>query len=216
VILLRVAILTWEFPPRIVGNLAFYVDKLAAKLVDKKVDVYVVTFHEGWTGFEQRIDGVKVYRVSNPVKTHINILTWDLTLMVEFMRAFSDIYYSVGGEVDLIDAHEWLCVPAATALKKAFSTPFLYTIHSLEDHRSHYSNEPLNISIKNLEILGSVDADRILVKSEWMRGEVNKLHGAPTEKIDVVPLTSSKWIEEVIKTYEATIESFKAGLQIDK
>lgn len=213
---MRVVILTWEFPPRIVGDLAFYVDKLAPKLVDKKVDVYVVTFYEGKAGLEQRIDGVKVYRVANPVKTHIGILTWDLTLMAEFMRAFSDIYYSVGGEVDLIDAHEWLCVPAAVALKRAFETPFLYTIHSLEDHRSSFSNESLNISIKNLESLGSTEADRILVKSEWMRGEVNKLHGVPTEKIDVVSPASSKWVEEVIKTYKVTVESFKAGLQIGK
>lgn len=181
--------------------------------MDKRADVYVVTFHEGWTGFEERLDGVKVYRVANQIKTHIGILTWDLTLMVEFIRAFSDIYYSVGGKVDLIDAHEWLCVPAATALKKAFNIPFLFTAHSLEDHRSHHADEPLNASIKNLEGLGSIDADRILVESEWMRREINKIHGVPTAKIGVVSPNSPKWIEEIIKTYKTTIDSFKADLQ---
>ena len=39
---MRVIMLTWEFPPRVVGQLAYYVNALAAELVKKNVDVFVV------------------------------------------------------------------------------------------------------------------------------------------------------------------------------
>lgn len=204
-------LLSWEFPPRIVGDIAVYVDRLASTLTNNGIDVYVVTFHENRTGLERRIDGVKVYRVASQVKTHTNVLTWDLSLMVEFIRAFSDIYYSVGGKVNLIDAHEWLCVPAATALRKAFNIPFTFTVHSLEDHRSSNANEPLNASIKHLEGLGIRDSDRILVESEWMSSEVTRIHGNPLGKIDVIHTTSPKWTEDVNRIYTAIVDSLEDG-----
>ncbi|UCH02478.1 MAG: glycosyltransferase family 4 protein [Candidatus Bathyarchaeota archaeon] len=206
---MRILILSWEFPPRIIGDLAQYVDRLAVSLVKKDVDVYIVTFHNDWTGFENRSDGVKIYRVSNQVKSHVSILTWDLTLVPEFIRAASDIYYWVQGEVDLIDAHEWLCIDAATSLRKAFNLPFIYTIHSLEDHRSFYRNDPLNISIKHLEKLGSIESDRVLVSSNWMKLEVRRLHGIPKDKIAVSSMMTTGWTSDVIKNYKMTIEAFK-------
>jgi glycosyltransferase involved in cell wall biosynthesis len=214
VIFLRVVIFSWEFPPRAVGELAFYVDKLASNLARKGVDVYVVTFYDGRTGIEERLDGVKIYRVTNPIKSHISIVTWDLSLMVEFMRAFSEIYYSVNGKIDLIDSQEWLCVSAATALKNAFNIPFLYTLHSLEDHRSFYSDEQLNISIKHLERLGSFEADRVLVVSDWMKNELDRLYGVPNDKIDVVPSNSQQWITDVVNSYKMTIKLSKGGSKI--
>jgi 1,4-alpha-glucan branching enzyme len=204
---LRIIILTWEFPPRIIGDIAPYVNRLAVELVKKAFDVYVVTFHDSWTGFHQGIDGVKAYRVTNPVKTHINIVTWDLTLTTELERAASDIYYSVKGDIDLIDANEWSCVVAATVLKKSFNIPFIYTIHSLEDHRSHGANFPLNIAIKSLEWLGCYESNRILVKTDWMKKEVERIYNVPLEKIDVVNPYSPNWIAEIIKVYENAVQS---------
>ncbi len=207
---LRIIILSWEFPPRIIGKLGHYVDRLAANLVKKGLDVYVVTFHKDRASFENRSDGVKISRISNSIKSHVSIFTWDLTLGPELIRAASDIFYSVHGEVDLIDAHEWLCVDAATSLKTAFNLPFIYTIHSLEDHRSFKGNDPLNISIKHLENLGSIEADRVLVSSDWMKQEVSSLHRIPNEKIAVIPTTTTEWIRDVIKNYKKTIDAFKS------
>jgi len=203
VVFLRIIILTWEFPPRIVGELGVYVDKLVRALAARGVDVYVVTFQEGGDSSIQEFEEIKICRVANPIETHVNILTWGLTLMTEFERVSSNIYYLVKKEVDLIDAYEWTCVSAAVLLKKAFNLPFVYTIHSLEEHRS-FASEPLNIAIRNLEHLGIVEAERILVKSDWMRSEIGKLHGGFEEKVEVVSPDSPSWIREVIRIYEKT------------
>jgi 1,4-alpha-glucan branching enzyme len=199
---LKILILTWEFPPRIVGELGIFVNKLVNALKTRKVDVYVVTFQDDSDGSIQELNGIKLCRVSNPVKTHLNILTWDLTLMTEFERVSSNIYYATCKKIDVIDAQEWICIPAAIMLKKAFDLPIIFTIHSLEEHRSNFANEPLNISIKNIEHLGIIEADKILVKSKWMKSEISKLHGGFEEKVEVISPRASTWIKKVSRVYK--------------
>jgi glycosyltransferase involved in cell wall biosynthesis len=204
---LFIVILSWEFPPKVVGEIAYYVNRLAIELVKNQVDVNVITHNDLWTGFHQGSDGVKAYRVSNPIKTHLNILTWDLTLMSEFERVFSDIYYDTNGKIDVIDAQEWLCVVAAIALKKAFDIPFIFTIHSLEDHRTGQKN-PFTDAIKSIEWQGTYEADRIIVNSSFMKNEVNRIYKTNLKKIDVIRSDSSDWCKDVLKTYIKTKKSF--------
>jgi len=204
---LRVLILTWEFPPKIVGDLAQYVSKVAAQLVRKNIDVYVVTHDDSRTGLDQRQDGLKVFRVANPVKTHISVLTWDLTLAPEFERASSDIIYSTAGTVSLIDAHEWLCVIPAIALKKAFDIPFVYSVHSIEDQRSRGAISPFNLAITNVERLGCAEAERVLIESTEMRDELKIRYGVSPNKIDVVQPSSDTWIDDIVKVYEKAMRT---------
>ncbi|NIQ05437.1 MAG: glycogen/starch synthase, partial [Candidatus Korarchaeota archaeon] len=91
---MQVIILSWEFPPRIVGKLADYVKELAAHLVKEGVDAYVVTYHDFLTGEKEEPEGVRTYRVTNPVRTHIGVITWVLTLNQEVERVAAKIYYN--------------------------------------------------------------------------------------------------------------------------
>jgi hypothetical protein len=201
VIVVRVIILTWEFPPRIVGELAGYVQNLAYTLASQDLDVYVFTYQETGDGRVYDLDGIQVCRIANPVRTHINIVTWDITLMTAFEKAVADVYYTVQKDIQLMDVHEWTCVPAAVQLKKAFDLPFLFTIHSLEEHRSHFANAPLNIAINNIEALGIREADKIIVKSEWMQQEVNTYHPGFQEKVAVIAQEDPNWIDKIITLY---------------
>jgi glycogen synthase len=212
VISVRVIILTWEFPPRIVGDLAGYVEKLAYSLAAQDYEVNVFTYQENGDGKLYDIDGIQVCRIGNPVRTHINIVTWDITLMTMFEKAVADVYYTVQQDSQLMDVHEWTCVPAAVQLKKAFDLPFLFTIHSLEEHRSHFANAPLNIAINNIEALGIREADTIIVKSEWMKQEVNTHHPGFQEKVKVIAPENSKWMEKIITVYNqiSDVEEYKA------
>lgn len=202
---MRVVILTWEFPPRIVGQLSYYVNSLAVELVKKGVDTYVVTYDDYLSGYHEGKDGVKAFRLSNPVKDQLNVLTWSLTLNQEFERAVADIYYAVKRKVDVINVHDWHCIPAAVSLKKGLSVPFVFSVDSLEDHRSHGANAPLNLSIKSIEWLGAYESERISVKSDWMKQQVSQIYKVPSEKIDVIPPYSSTWISETVKSYEKAI-----------
>ena len=184
------------------GQLSHYVNRLAVELVKRKVDVPVVTYHDSWKGYHEGADGIKAYRISDPFRPHINLLTWVLSLDQEVERVAADIYYSVNREVDLIDVHDWHFVPAAVSLKRALRLPFVFSIDSLEDHRSHGSNAPLSLSIKSMESLGINEAEKIVVKSEWMKQEVGGKYKSLPEKVKVVSPDSPSWVESVLEVYE--------------
>lgn len=195
-------ILSWEYPPRIIGHLADYVRELAVQLVKNKVEAYVVTYHDFLTGEYDESDGVKTYRVTNPVRTHIGVLTWVLTLNQEIERAAANIYYNTGKQVDLMDVHDWHFIPAAVTLKKALNLPFIYSVESLEEHRAHGANSPFNMAIKSIEWLGMYEAEKLIVKSDWMRDEVYRLYKVPLEKVKVILPKSVNWIKNVLETYQ--------------
>jgi hypothetical protein len=57
------------------------------------------------------------------------------------------------------------------------------------------------MSIKSIEWLGTYEAEKLLVKSEWMRDEITRIYKVPTAKIKVVPPKSANWIKEILETY---------------
>jgi glycosyltransferase involved in cell wall biosynthesis len=204
---MHVIIFSWEYPPRIVGQLANYVKKLAEQLVKNNVKVHVVTYHDFSTGEFDEPNSVKTYRVTNPVRTHIGVLTWVLTLNQEVERAAANIYYKANKHVNLIDVHDWHFIPAAVTLKKALNIPFVYSVESLEEHRSHGANSPFNMAIKSIEWLGMYEAERLVVKSEWMRDEVSRLYRVPQEKMRVISPTSTNWVESILEIYKSVAKT---------
>jgi len=198
---LRVIIFTWEYPPRIVGQLAEYTSNLSTQLVRNKIETYLVTYHPYMTGLTEEPNGVKTVRVANPVRTHIGVLTWVLTLNQEVERAAANIYYQANKSVDLIDVFDWHFIPAAVILKNALGIPFIYSVDSLEDHRSHQADMPFNMAIKSIEWLGFYEASIVTAKSGWMRDEIFRIYQTPKEKIHVISPSSSTWINDVLKIY---------------
>lgn len=198
-------IFSWEYPPRMVGELALYVKGLASELAKKGVQVYVVTYHDFLTGGHDDPDGVRTIWVTNRVRTHIGVITWVLTLNQEVERVAANVYYDLDRQVDLIDVHDYHFVPAAVTLKKAFDVPFVYSVDSLEEHRSHGANSPFNMAIKSIEWLGMFEAKELIVKSTWMRDEVVRIYSVPIEKIRVIPPGTDKWINEIVDEYKNVV-----------
>jgi hypothetical protein len=206
---MRAIIFSWEYPPRVVGQLSGYVSALSTQLANCKVDVNVVTYDDSATGQTQESSGVKTFRVANPVRNHIGVLTWVLTLNQEVERAAANIYYETNKQVDLIDVFDWHFIPAAVTLKNGLGIPFVYSVESLEDHRSPNANASYNMAIKSIEWLGFYEAARIAVKSEWMKEEVVRIYKAPKEKIAVISADPSSIVKDVLKLFLKVAEANK-------
>ena len=206
---MRATIFSWEYPPRVIGQLSGYVSALSTQLANSKVDVNVVTYDDSATGQTQEPSGVKAFRVANPVRTHIGVLTWVLTLNQEVERAAANIYYESHKQVDLIDVYDWHFIPAAVTLKYGLGTPFVYSVESLEDHRSPNALASYNMAIKSIEWLGFYEAAKISVKSQWMRDEIIRIYQAPPEKITVISTDPSVWNQEVLKLYQSVVAEAK-------
>ncbi len=207
---MRIILLSWEYPPRIIGRLAEYVNALAIQLVKNKIETYVVTYHDSMTGTSQDSDGVITVRVSNPVCTHIGVLTWDLTLNQEIERAVATIYYQKSKHIDLIDVNDWHFLPAAVTLKNALGIPFVFSVESLEDHRSPGTNSAFNMAIRGIEWLGFYEAAQVTAKSDWMKNEINRIYQVPKEKIIVYSPTSSSWVDTTLDVYKTVLGGAKS------
>lgn len=207
---MRVILFSWEYPPRIVGRLADYVNALATQLVKNRVETYVVTYHDTMTGTSQDSNGVTTTRVSNPVRTQIGVLTWDLTLNQEIERAAANIYYQSGKKISLIDVYDWHFIPAAVTLKNALGIPFIYSVESLEDHRSPASNSAFNMAIRGIEWLGFYEAAHVTAKTDWMRDEIMRIYKVPKEKITIVEPATSSWMKNVLDVYQTVAEGANA------
>jgi glycosyltransferase involved in cell wall biosynthesis len=200
---MRIIIFSWEYPPRVVGQLSGYVSALSTKLAYNNVDVNVVTYDDSLRGLETEPSGVKTFRVNNPVKTHIGVLTWVLTLNQEVERAAANFYYDAKKQIDLIDVFDWHFVPAAVTLKNAMGVPFVFSVESLEDHRSPNASTSYNLAIKSIEWLGFFEAEKIVVKSEWMKDEVTRIYDVPNDKIYVITPDGESWIRDVLQIYSS-------------
>jgi glycogen synthase len=201
---MRVVLFSWEYPPRVVGKLAEYVSAIAAQLVKNKVETHIVTYNDSVTGVADESNGAKVTRVNNPVHSHVSLLTWDLTLNQEVERAAANIYYQAGKHIDVIDVYDWHFIPAAVTLKSALGIPFVYSVDSLEDHRSPGGNLPFNMAIRGIEWLGFYEAAAVTAKTDYMQNEITRIYQVPKEKIHVITSNADGWAKSLIKVYTAT------------
>jgi len=205
---MRVVLFSWEYPPRIVGKLAEYVSTLATQLVNSNVETHVVTYNDTMTGVSDEPNGAKVTRVNNPIRDHVNILTWDLTLNQEVERAAANVYFSAGKQVDVIDVHDWHFIPAAVTLKNALGIPFVFSVDSLEDHRSPGTDSPLNMAIRGIEWLGFFEAQEVTAKSEWMRSEITRVYKVPAEKIFVTLPVAELAVKNILSIYKTAVGGY--------
>jgi hypothetical protein len=200
---MRVILFSWEYPPRVVGQLSGYVSALSTELANNEVDVNVVTYDDSLRGLANEPSGVKTFRVNNPVKTHIGVLTWVLTLNQEVERAAVNFYYDAKKQINLIDVFDWHFVPAAVTLKNAIGVPFVFSVESLEDQRSPNASTSYNLAIKSIEWMGFFEAEKIVVKSEWMKDEVTRIYDVPDNKICVITPDSESWIRDMLQIYSS-------------
>ena len=128
--------LTWEYPPRVVGGIARVVNDLSKRLIKDGHDVTVITYREGNTPYYELDKGVKVYRVDNYMINANNIIEWAMQLNFNIIEKASEIIQK-DGNFDIIHAHDWLVAYSAKTLKHAYDIPLISTIHATESGRNN-------------------------------------------------------------------------------
>ena len=200
--LLHIILLTWEFPPGVVGQVGRDMEKAAVGLAKGGYRLDVVTYHDSWLGIEERPEGFRVHRVSNPVPTHVNVVTWALTLNTELQRVAANIILESRDESRLVHATEWLCVPAAVQLKRTLALPFILSLYSIEPERS--PGGPLSESIKYFEKTGCLEAVKVVVSNTSEAELVQKLYTVTKERVAILDL-GGRWVEELMEQYRAAL-----------
>ena len=180
---MNIAMITWEYPPRIVGGIARHCEGLAQALSELGHDVHVFTLDFPGTSTYEEMKNIRIYRTPTEVG-HPNFLTWVLLFNHFMEKRIADVSQTVGLEV--LHVHDWLTAPASVALKKFIRKPMVFTVHSTEHGRSGL-HTPDSFTIDGLEWWATYEANKVIVTSGAMKGEVCGHFNIPHEKVQVIP-----------------------------
>ena len=183
---MKILMLTWEYPPRIVGGIARVVHDLSKRLIKDGHDVTVVTYRDGDTPYFENDKGVKVYRVDNYMIRPNNFIDWIMQLNFNMIAKSSEIIEKEG-KFDVIHAHDWLVANAAKVLKHAYDIPLVSTIHATESGRNSGIHDDTQRYINDTEWMLTYESTEVIVNSNFMKGHIQGLFGLPFEKINVIP-----------------------------
>lgn len=184
---MKILMLTWEYPPRIVGGIARVVHDLSKRLIKDGHEVTVVTYRDNAGVPEYENDkGVNVYRVDNYMIHPNNFIDWIMQLNFNLIAKATEIINKESG-FDVIHAHDWLVTYAAKSLKNAYDIPIVATIHATEAGRNSGIHDDTQRYINDTEWLLTYEATEVIVNSNFMKNDLQRLFGLPYDKINVIP-----------------------------
>ena len=180
--------LSWEYPPRIVGGISPHVSELSRQLSERGIEIHVVTKETPLAPDEEvEASGVHVHRV------HLQDTPNDFLHEIQLLNQATDLRvrklledWRPGGEPTIFHAHDWLSLDAARELKYEYKLPIVATIHATESGRHGGISNDTSKYIHEQEYWLTYEAWRIIVCSEFMKQEVVRLFNVPTDKVDVV------------------------------
>ncbi len=190
---MRVILITWEYPPKIVGGIARHVYDLSNAMVKLGIEVHVITCEHPGAVAEEVENGVYLYRVT-PSGPGNDFVHW-VHLLNDAMYARADQLMTELAAKDkaasrsvptLIHAHDWLAHFAANGLKKKYGIPLIATIHATEYGRNNGINGPLQGYISSVEWELTYEAWRVIVCTEFMKRECEFALRTPWDKMDVI------------------------------
>ena len=184
---MKILMLTWEYPPRVVGGISKVVYDLSHKMVKEGNEVTVVTYKEGDNvKYYENDKGVEVYRVDNYMIRPNNFIDWIMQLNFNMITKANEII-NKNGKFDVIHAHDWLVAYSAKSIKESYNIPLISTIHATESGRNSGIHDETQRYINDSEWMLTYESSEVIVNSNYMKNEVQRLFGLPYDKINVIP-----------------------------
>jgi glycosyltransferase involved in cell wall biosynthesis len=204
---LAVMMLTWEFPPRIIGGISPHVYHLSKSLAKNGVKVYVVTCDFPGAPQHEIVDGVEVFRIDSYKNPSPDFATWVYLMNINMQKEAASIVNRLGGKVDIFHAHDWLVANAGIGLKHVFRKPLLGTIHSTEIGRRNGIHFDYERMIHETEAWLTYEAWKVICCSNYMVSHVRWAFGLPEDKLVMVP--NGVNIQEYARNKNADFSQFR-------
>ena len=191
-------LLSWEYPPLVVGGLGRHVEALARELAAAGHDVRVVTRGEGADPVDEQRDGVRVRRAAvDPIAvdfTTETLLAWTQASEHALLRAALPVVSR--WRPDVVHAHDWLVAQSAVTLAELTRAPLVTTMHATEAGRHQgWLPAPLNVAIHSVERWLVQRSKAVITCSSAMHDEVVKLFEVTDMHVTVVPngIDAARW-----------------------
>lgn len=185
---------SWEYPPVVVGGLGRHVHALARELAAAGHDVVVLSRHPTGTDAGthptelDEVEDVRVLRAAeDPVHLEFarDMVAWTLAMGHAMVRA---ALTRLGPwRPDVVHAHDWLVAHPAIALADVLGVPLVATIHATEAGRySGWLTSRTSRQVHSAEWWLARRADRVITCSAAMRAEVAELFDLDPEPVAVL------------------------------
>ena len=140
--------ISWEYPPQFSGGLGVHCQAIVRELtsIGVEIELYLPVFKQ--LEFEA-LKNLKFHQLSlsHPIQgdSYIGSDIWDSVM--EFRDRLEEGFQPEG--IDILHAHDWMGVFAATGIAKKYKIPLIWTVHSTENDRA--AGKPLNPGIFSIE-----------------------------------------------------------------
>ncbi|WNV90045.1 glycosyltransferase family 4 protein [Umezawaea sp. Da 62-37] len=180
---MRVLMLSWEYPPVVVGGLGRHVHAVATQLAAQGHEVVVLCRQPSGSDAVTHptsdvvSEGVRLIRVAED-PAHLvferDLVAWTLAMGHAMTRAGLALLRD--WKPDVVHAHDWLVSHPAIALAEAAAVPLVATVHATEAGRhSGWLSQTLNQQVHSVEWWLANRADSLITCSAAMRTEVAHL-----------------------------------------
>jgi glycogen(starch) synthase len=196
---MKIACMVDEYPPYFLGGLCTYAMEISREFARMGHEITVFSRNKGndltrdlWEGIEVHRPYLMDFVDVLPIVIPADVRKWSPkgqeffqeTLHYNFMAASKLINQLVrveGRSFDIVTAHDWLSAMAGIMAKRNLDLPFVFHFHSSEGGRTGNGSE----TIKEIERIAALEADRIITVSYAMRDELVR-QGVREEDIRVV------------------------------
>lgn len=185
-VLNKVLMLSWEYPPHIVGGLSRHVKGIAESLIKIGYEVHIITTKiDDLLEYEIEKEHIHIHRVSPLHPQEKNFLTWVGGLNVSMLKKGMEL--AISHSFDVIHAHDWLVGASALALQEGLELPLVTTIHATEHGRNNGIYTEMQKFIHEKEQMLIDRSHSIIACSEFMKDEIKQLFGVNEEKLFIIP-----------------------------
>ena len=197
---MKLAVLVYEYPPKIVGGLGTYAAEITRKFVltDNDVTVFTMNDDAGSLPTREIWRGIEIHRPQHidisdslPDVVAEDIRKWGrgIHLFSKIMvynylsasKLVNEMIRKEGIKYDIVVAHDWLSAIGGMTVKREIGLPFAFHVHSTEKGRTLGNGSEV---VSNIELHAANVADLIVTVSYAMKDELIGL-GFPKEKIQV-------------------------------
>lgn len=199
---MRILLVSWEYPPVVVGGLGRHVHHLATALADAGHEVVVLSRRPSGTdpsthpSTDEMSEGVRVIAAAqdpHEFEFGTDMMAWTMAMGHALVRAGLAIK-SIGRHADkpwrpdVVHAHDWLVAHPAITLAEYFDVPLVSTIHATEAGRhSGWVSGRISRQVHAVESWLVHESDSLITCSASMRDEITELFGPGLAENRVIP-----------------------------
>ena len=205
---MKILMVSWEYPPVVIGGLGRHVHHLSTALAAAGHDVVVLSrrptgtdpsTHPSSDEVAEHVRVVAAAQDPHEFAFSTDMMAWTLAMGHAMVRAglgLTDRHSDRPWRPDVVHAHDWLVAHPAIALAECYDVPMVSTIHATEAGRhSGWVSGSISRQVHAVESWLVRESDSLIACSASMSDEINDLFGPGLADIAVIRngIDAARW-----------------------